>query len=134
MTIFEIYINFSDTNKAYPIFEFPLPILEYCIRTIIQIYYYKVMPFNLKNASATYQLSLTQIFSKLIHNQFESYIFNLMVKRKEKKTPSIWLESSLWVTMSMQHKDKSPKVHFWCNIKKILMVCHSTLGDQNESK
>lgn len=43
------------------------------------------MPFGLKNAGATYQRAITQIFDELIHNQVECYVDDLVVKSKEKE-------------------------------------------------
>jgi Reverse transcriptase (RNA-dependent DNA polymerase) len=42
--------------------------------TPIGIYYYKVMPFGLKNAGATYQRTMTKIFDDLIHKIVECYV------------------------------------------------------------
>ena len=36
-------------------------------RTPKSIYYYKVMPFGLKNAGATYQWAMQKIFDKVLH-------------------------------------------------------------------
>ncbi|PKU59525.1 RNA-directed DNA polymerase [Dendrobium catenatum] len=54
-------------------------------RTPIGIFYYKVMPFGLKNAGATYQRAMTRIFDDLIYNQVECYIDDLVVKSKVKE-------------------------------------------------
>ncbi|PKU87057.1 putative mitochondrial protein [Dendrobium catenatum] len=54
-------------------------------RTPIRIFCYKVMPFGLKNAGATYQRAMTRIFDDLIHNQVECYIDDLVVKSKVKE-------------------------------------------------
>ncbi|KAI0513357.1 hypothetical protein KFK09_009374 [Dendrobium nobile] len=54
-------------------------------RTPTGIFCYKVMPFGLKNAGATYQRAMTRIFDDLIHNQVECYIDDLVVKSKVKE-------------------------------------------------
>ena len=50
--------------------------------TPLGIYYYKVMPFGLKNASATYQLMVTKMFKDQIERTMEIYIDDMVVKRK----------------------------------------------------
>jgi Reverse transcriptase (RNA-dependent DNA polymerase) len=49
-------------------------------RTPIGIYCYKVMPFGLKNAGATYQRAMTKIFDDLIHKIVECYVDDLIIK------------------------------------------------------
>ncbi|PKU82070.1 putative mitochondrial protein [Dendrobium catenatum] len=51
-------------------------------RTPIGVFCYKVMPFGLKNAGATYQRAMTVIFDELIHVQVECYVDDLVVKSK----------------------------------------------------
>ena len=47
------------------------------------LYYYKVMPFGLKNARATYQRLVNKIFSKQIGRNMEVYVDDMLVKSKE---------------------------------------------------
>ena len=44
---------------------------------------YKVMPFKLKNARATYQRLVNKMFSKQIGRNMEVYMDNLLIKSKE---------------------------------------------------
>ena len=46
-------------------------------------YYYKVMPFGLKNASATYQRMMNKVFKDLLEDVMEAYVDNMIVKRKQ---------------------------------------------------
>ena len=46
-------------------------------------YYYKVMPFGLKTAGATYQKLMNKVFSEHIGSLMEVYINNMLVKMKE---------------------------------------------------
>jgi len=45
-------------------------------------YYYKMIHFGLKNASATYQRTMTLIFIDMLHKQVEDYVDDLVVKAK----------------------------------------------------
>ena len=43
-------------------------------------YYYKIMPFGLKNAGATYQRMATTLFHDLMHKEIEVSVDDMMVK------------------------------------------------------
>ena len=47
------------------------------------LYYYNVMPFDLKNVEATYQRLVTKIFRLLLGKTMEAYIVDKLVKSKE---------------------------------------------------
>ncbi|GLU16821.1 hypothetical protein SLE2022_332350 [Rubroshorea leprosula] len=53
-------------------------------RTPKGIYCYKVMPFGLKNAGATYQRAMQMIFSDMLHKVVECYVDDLVVKSKRR--------------------------------------------------
>jgi len=53
-------------------------------RTSKGIYCYKVMPFGLKNTSATYQGAM-KIFDDMLRQHVECYVDDLVVKSKEKE-------------------------------------------------
>jgi hypothetical protein len=50
------------------------------LRSPIGIYSYKVMPFGLKNAGATYQRAMTNIFKELLHPEVECYVDDLVLQ------------------------------------------------------
>ncbi|KAL0455335.1 UNVERIFIED_CONTAM: Transposon Tf2-12 polyprotein [Sesamum latifolium] len=54
-------------------------------RTPKGIYCYKVMPFGLKNAGATYQRAMQRIFDDMLHKNVECYVDDLVVKSKERE-------------------------------------------------
>jgi hypothetical protein len=54
-------------------------------RTPKGIYCYKVMPFGLKNAGATYQRAMTIILDGLLYKIVECYIDDIVVKSKREK-------------------------------------------------
>ena len=47
------------------------------------LYCYSVMPFRLKNARATYQRLVIEIFRSLLGNTMEAYIDDMLVKSRE---------------------------------------------------
>ena len=49
------------------------------------LYCYKVMPFGLKNASATYQRLMTKIFRPLVGRIMEVHIDDIVVKSKTRE-------------------------------------------------
>ena len=50
------------------------------------LYCYKVMPFKLKNAGATYQRLVNQMLSKQIGRNMKVYLDDMLVKSREAKT------------------------------------------------
>ncbi|KAM2388795.1 hypothetical protein ACFXTH_038191 [Malus domestica] len=53
-------------------------------RTPKGIYCYKVMPFGLKNAGATYQRAMQKIFNDMLHKNVECYVDDVVVKTKKR--------------------------------------------------
>ncbi|KAL0444617.1 UNVERIFIED_CONTAM: Transposon Tf2-12 polyprotein [Sesamum latifolium] len=49
------------------------------------IYCYKVMPFGLKNAGATYQTAMQRIFDDMLHKNIECYVDDLVLKSKKRE-------------------------------------------------
>ena len=47
------------------------------------IFCYKVMPFKLKNAWATYQRMITKIFEPIMDKNMDAYIDDMVVKSKK---------------------------------------------------
>ena len=48
-------------------------------------YCYKVMPFGLKNAGATYQRVVTALFHDMTHKEVEVYMDDMMVKSETRE-------------------------------------------------
>ena len=43
-------------------------------------FYYKVMPFRLKNVGATYQKAMVTLFHDMMHKEIEVYVDDMIVK------------------------------------------------------
>ena len=54
-------------------------------RTPKGIFCYKVMPFGLKNAGATYQRAMQTIFDDMLHKTVECYVDDLVVKSRKRE-------------------------------------------------
>ncbi|KAA0031643.1 uncharacterized protein E5676_scaffold409G00730 [Cucumis melo var. makuwa] len=54
-------------------------------RTPKGIYYYKVMPFGLKNVGTTYQRARQKVFDDMLHKYVECYVDDLVVKSKRRQ-------------------------------------------------
>jgi len=68
----QIKIKQSDQHKT----AFKTPWGNFC---------YKVMPFDLKNAGATYQRAMTAMFHDFIHKTMEVYVDDILIKSKRKE-------------------------------------------------
>ena len=53
--------------------------------TLWGTYCYKVIPFGLKNADATYQRAATTLLHDLIHKEVEVYVDDMIVKLKDRE-------------------------------------------------
>ena len=47
-------------------------------------YCYRVMPFGLKNARATYQRAATTLFHDMMHKDVEVYVDDMIVKSQDR--------------------------------------------------
>ena len=48
--------------------------------TMCRIFYYKMMPFGLKNAKVTYQRAMVTLFHDLMHKEIEVYVDGMIAK------------------------------------------------------
>ncbi|GAU40822.1 hypothetical protein TSUD_398050, partial [Trifolium subterraneum] len=53
---------------------------------------YKVMPFGLKNAGATYQRAMVTLFHDMIHKEIEVYVDDMIAKSQEEEDHLVHLE------------------------------------------
>ena len=63
MVLLDIQIRMSPKDEELTAFRMPK-----------RIYCYKVMPFGLKNAGATYQRAMQNIFDDLLHKNVKCYV------------------------------------------------------------
>ncbi|KAM1242895.1 hypothetical protein ACFX2G_035203 [Malus domestica] len=78
-------LSFMDGSSGYNQIRMALEDEELTeFRTPKGIYCYKVMPFGLKNAGATYQRAMQKIFNDMLHKNVECYVDDLVVKTKKR--------------------------------------------------
>ena len=46
------------------------------------LYYYKVMPFGLKNVDATYQRLVNKVFTNQLDRNMKAYVDDMLIKSK----------------------------------------------------
>ena len=74
-------LSFMDGSSGYNQIRMALEDEELtAFRTPKGIYCYKVMPFELKNAGATYQRAMQRIFDDILHKIVQCYVDDLVVK------------------------------------------------------
>ncbi|KAM1620292.1 hypothetical protein ACFXTN_017280 [Malus domestica] len=78
-------LSFMDGSSRYNQIRMALEDEELtAFRTPKGIYCYKVMPFGLKNAGATYQRAMQKIFNDMLHKNVECYVDDVVVKTKKR--------------------------------------------------
>ncbi|KAM1535828.1 hypothetical protein ACFX1Z_014792 [Malus domestica] len=78
-------LSFMDGSSGYNQIRMALEDEELtAFRTPKGIYCYKVMPFGLKNAGATYQRAMQKIFNDILHKNVECYVDDVVVKTKKR--------------------------------------------------
>ncbi|KAM2599740.1 hypothetical protein TB2_038112 [Malus domestica] len=78
-------LSFMDGSSEYNQIRMALEDEELtAFRTPKGIYCYKVMPFGLKNAGATYQRAMQKIFNDMLHKNVECYVDDVVVKTKKR--------------------------------------------------
>ena len=83
------------------------------------LYCYKVMPFGLKNAGATYQRLVNRMFSKQIGRNMEVYVDDMLVKSREELPHLDDLKETFTTLKQYQMKLNPTKCVFMRSIRKI---------------
>ncbi|TYK24161.1 RNase H family protein [Cucumis melo var. makuwa] len=79
-------LSFMDSSSGYNQIRTILSDEEMtAFKTPKGIYSYKVMPFGLKNAGATYQRAMQKVFDDMLHKYVECYVDDLVVKSKRRQ-------------------------------------------------
>ncbi|KAA0054385.1 uncharacterized protein E5676_scaffold2750G00020 [Cucumis melo var. makuwa] len=79
-------LSFMDGSSGYNQIRMALSDEEMtAFKTPKGIYCYKVMPFGLKNARATYQRAMQKVFDDMLHKYVENYVNDLVVKSKRRQ-------------------------------------------------
>ena len=101
----QVCVDYTNINNACPKDNFPLPRINQIVASttgqgifmapaneektafimLHGLYCYKVMPYKLKNADATYQRLMTKIFRPLVGRTVELYIDDIVVKSKTRE-------------------------------------------------
>ena len=84
------------------------------------IYYYRVMPFRLKNAGATCQRMVTGMFGHLIGKTVEVYIDDILIKSVRKENHIEDLREVLRVLRSNKLRLNASKCIFGVSLGKFL--------------
>ncbi|RVW78461.1 hypothetical protein CK203_050488 [Vitis vinifera] len=87
-----VCVDFRDLNKASPKDDFPLPYIDMLV-DVHQwgTYFYRVMPFGLKNTGATYQRAATTLFHDMMHRDVEIEI----------KSQEVHFRSDFWEALGI---------------------------------
>ncbi|KAL0290629.1 UNVERIFIED_CONTAM: Retrovirus-related Pol polyprotein from transposon.6 [Sesamum angustifolium] len=91
-------------------------------RTHKGTYCYKVMPFGLKNAGATYQRAMQKIFDDMLHKNVECYVDDLVVKSKKRENHFHDLRKVFERLRRYQLKINPSKMCIWSYIREIPWV------------
>ena len=78
------------------------------------------MPFELKNAGATYQRLVNQMFSENIRRNMEVYVDDMLIKSKEVESHLDDLEETFKTLRRYQMKLNSTKCVFGVSSRKLL--------------
>ena len=89
-------------------------------------YHYKVMPFGLKNAGATYQRMMTRMFKPQLGKNIEIYIDDMVVKSKTESEHISDLEDIFTILRKHKLRLNASKCSFGVESWKFLgyMVTH----------
>ena len=97
-------------------------------------YCYRVMPFGLKNAGATYQRLVNQMFKKQIGRNMEVYVDDMLVKSKDEEDHLDDLKETLTTLRQYSMKLNPSKCAFGVSLGKFLRFMVSQRGIEANPK
>ena len=149
----QICVDFTDLNKAYPKDSYPLPRVDVLVDSTARhqllsfvdafsrynqirmheadqektsfvtsqgFFCYKVMPFDLKNASATYQRLMNKMFAQQIGRNVQVYVDDMLVKSRRKEDHLEDLKETFNTLRSYNMKLNLGKCAFGVTVGKFL--------------
>ncbi|KAG9442418.1 hypothetical protein H6P81_018272 [Aristolochia fimbriata] len=129
-------LSFMDGSSGhYQIWMDPKDEELTAFRTLKGIFCYKVMPFGLKNADATYQRAMQNIFDDFLHKRVECYVDDLVVKTKQRSYHLLDLRAVFERLRRFQLKMNPLKCAFGVTSGKFLgFIVHHTGIEVDQSK
>ena len=120
-------MSFLDAFQGY--LQIPLALDDQEMRTFVTSignYYYKVIPFSLKNAGATYQRMMIRMFEPQLGKNIEIYIDDIVVKSKAESKHVNDLENIFAILRKHKLQLNASKCSFGVRSGKFLgyMVIH----------
>ncbi|KAA0066746.1 uncharacterized protein E5676_scaffold384G00790 [Cucumis melo var. makuwa] len=88
--------------------------------TLWGTFYYKVMPFGLKNVGATYQRAMVTLFHDMMHKEIEVYVDDMIAKSKADEDHTITLQKLFDRLRKYQLKFNPSKCTFGATSGKLL--------------
>ena len=92
------------------------------------LFYYKVMPFGLKNASATYQRLMYKMFANQIETNVQVYVDDMLVKSRREDNHLEDLKETFDILCSYNMKLNPSKCAFGVMVGKFLGFMVSQRG------
>ena len=83
-------------------------------------FYYRFMPFGLKNVGATYQRAMTELFHDMMHQELEVYVDDIIIKSKRTSEHLIDLKKLFDRLRKYQLKLNPAKYAFGAPSRKLL--------------
>ena len=96
------------------------------------MYCYIVMPFGLKNASATYQRMATTLLHDIMHNEVEMYVDDMIVKANEREGHIVNLRKFFERIKEYRLRLNPQKCTFGITIGKLLGFLVSVRGIEDD--
>ncbi|RVW56687.1 Retrovirus-related Pol polyprotein from transposon 17.6 [Vitis vinifera] len=121
-------LSFLDAFSGYHQIPCPRDEEKTAFITPHDLYCYKVMPFGLKNAGATYQRLMTKIFKPLIGHTVEVYIDDIVVKSKTREEHVLHLQEVFHLLRKYDMKLNPSKCAFGVSAGKFLGFMVSQRG------